>query len=243
MKRMVAMAVSMVLMVGCSSSTGPAGPTGPTGPTGAQGPPGTIGPTGPTGPAGVNGTNGLNGLPGLAGPAGPIGPTGPTGPSGGLLRALTAGGNDLGIVYLYDRSFAVANVASPGTNSFVPIFAVKEQNGAAASHMLVRLLYTGTPAPCPLYYSSLDCSGTTLGMNPVAVTGFACGTPGGRAGRADPTVAPVTVSPGSLESAQYDGADFVRVCSVTTGARPAFPVQDLGPHGIVAARVYLEAAQ
>jgi hypothetical protein len=231
------------LSVGCSSSTGPAGPTGPTGPTGPAGAAGATGQAGPTGPAGLNGANGLNGLPGLPGPMGPTGPTGPTGASVGLLRALTATGGDLGIVYFYDRSFAVANQSSPGTNSFVPIFAVKEQDGTGPVYMLVRLLYTGTPVPCPLYYSTSDCSGTALGMNPFAATGFACATPNAHAGRGDPTVTPSLVSVGSFESPQYDGVDLVRVCTASIAVRPVVPVQDLGPYGVVAARVYMEAAQ
>ena len=142
---------------------------------------------------------------------------------------------------MYERSFAVTAVG--GGTSFVPIFAVQEQNGGNAAHMLVRLLYTGTPAPCPLYYSTSDCSGAALGMNPVAATGFACGTPGAHAARGNPTVAPSLVSAGSLESAQHDGVDFVRTCSTVAAVRSMLPIQDLGPYGVVAARVYMEAAQ
>jgi hypothetical protein len=43
--------VGVLLVLGCSSSTGPQGPKGDTGATGPQGPPGTPGATGPQGPA------------------------------------------------------------------------------------------------------------------------------------------------------------------------------------------------
>jgi len=191
----------------------------------------------------VSGTNGLDGLPGVPGPTGPTGPTGTTGPSAGLLRALTSTGSDLGIVYTYERSFPVANAASPDTNSYVPIFAVKEQNGTGPAHMLLRLLYTGTPVPCPLFYAAFDCSGTPIGMDGRAATGFACGIPGGHAGRADPTAGPVSLAAGSSSFGRYDGADFVFTCTAIPGVIvPMFPIQDLGASAPVAARVYLEAA-
>jgi hypothetical protein len=160
-----------------------------------------------------------------------------------LLRALTSTGDDLGIVYMYERSFAIANAASPTTNSFVPIFAVKEQNGVNPVHLPLRLLYTGTPIPCPLYFASVDCSGTPLGMDIRAATGFACGIPGGHAGRADPTLSPPVTAFGSSSSGRYDGADIVLVCVTSSGASPMFPIQDLGAYAPVTARVYLEAAQ
>jgi hypothetical protein len=165
------------------------------------------------------------------------------GASVGLLRALTSTGVDLGIVYMYERSFPVANAANPATNSYVPLFAVKEQNGGNPTHMLLRLLYTGTPAPCPVFYSSIDCSGTPIGMDPRAATGFACGIPGGHAGRADPTVGPVVLLAGSSSFPRYDGTDFVLVCATAPGAVSMFPIQDLGAYAPVTARVYVEAAQ
>lgn len=82
----------LVLLAGCSTSTGPEGPPGQdgtsttvkgaTGPAGEQGPkgdtgtPGLPGPTGATGPAGIPG---VQGMAGAVGPAGPIGPQGPQG--------------------------------------------------------------------------------------------------------------------------------------------------------------------
>jgi hypothetical protein len=192
--------------------------------------------------AGCTGATGPVGETGPMGPVGPTGATGPTGPAGatvGLLQARTASGHDLGVVYMYERSFAATSTAPFGGTVFVPIFAVLEQTGGAPVHMLVRLLYTGTPAPCPLYYASTDCTGTALGMNPVSATGFSCMADGGRAGRADPTVAPATVSYASATSARYDGADFVRVCTAGAGSAPALPVVDLGVPATVAERVYM----
>jgi hypothetical protein len=176
---------------------------------------------------------------------GPAGPTGPTGPSGqsGLLRALTAGGSDLGIVYFYERSFPVQNAASPATNSYLPFFAVKEPGAAGTAYMLLRLLYTGTPVPCPVYYVSADCSGTPIGMDIRAATGFACGMPSGHVGWADPTVAPTTVPAGSNSFGRYDGTDLVLACIPTSGTVPLLPILDLGPAASVNARVYLQAAQ
>ncbi len=195
---------------------------------------GSNGPQGATGPAGATG---------LVGATGAAGPTGPTGPATGALRARTATAVDLGLAYLYERSFAITNSTNASVTNYVPIFAVKEQNGAGPVHMLARLLYTGAPVPCPFYYASTDCSGTTLGMNALAATGFACGGKDGHAWRADPTVAPTSASFSSFESPRFDGADVVRVCVTGTGSVSVLPADDLGSFAVVGARVYMEAAQ
>jgi len=142
---------------------------------------------------------------------------------------------------MYDRSFAIA-----GTNAalyYIPIFAVKEQNGGNPVHMLVRLLYTGTPVPCALYYETPDCTGTVLGVHPGAATGFACAIPGGHAGRADPTAAPTVVTPGSFSTGRYDGAELSSTCIVSSAPLSVLPLQDLGLSATVSSRVYLEPAQ
>jgi hypothetical protein len=118
-----------------------------------------------------------------------------------------------------------------------------EQNGTNPAHMLARLLHTGTPIPCPIFYASTDCSGTPIGMDARAATGFACGIPGGHTGRADPTLTPTVLSYGSSSSYRHDGTDIVLVCITSTGALPMLPIQDLGPYATVSARVYMEAAQ
>jgi hypothetical protein len=160
----------------------------------------------------------------------------------GVLRALTASGKDLGVAYLYERSFPVPNITQSGT-IFVPIFAVLEQNGDAPAHMLIRTLYDGVAMPCPLYYASTDCTGAALGMNPVSATGFACAIDGGHAGRADPTAMPSTVSIGSYTSVRHDGFGVVRWCTAQAATTSALPVQDLGAFEVIADRVYMAPAQ
>jgi hypothetical protein len=195
------------------------------------------GSTGETGPAGPLGTIGP------AGPAGPVGPAGPAGPAGGALRARTGGGSDLGIIYMYDRSFAVANSVNPATTNFVPVFAVKEQNGTAPVHLLARLLYTGTPLPCPLHYASADCSGTALGVNALAGTGVACSGPDGHALGADLTATPSSVAFSSFDTLRFNGTDVVRTCVAVSGTVTVLPVLDLGLSAVVSDRVHVEPAQ
>ena len=194
---------------------------------------------GDPGPAGANGPAGSTGPAGPTGPPGPTGPTGPTGPADGLLHAVLPDGTDLGPVYYFDRFFEFTPTGGGTAPATAAVFAVKEQPATGSPHMLLRVLLTGTPVPCPVYWDAPGCTGTSVGVPAAAATGSACER-GGTAWRVDPSVAPAVVAFESYEAVRWNGSDVVRECVETPGASAsAVPGQELGPYTSISARVHL----
>jgi hypothetical protein len=186
---------------------------------------GDPGPIGPSGPAGI---------------AGPSGPPGPPGPAATSLHAIDANGADLGQVLYFERDFQVG-AAGTTSNVNVAMFAVAEKPGGGPAYALWRSLLTGTPIPCPVWFSGTDCAvGTALGYQARAATGFACGRDG-RAWRASFTATAESKAYQSAELPRWNGTDFIVECVAYGGpiAADFVPLEDFGAHAAVG-RVHVE---
>ncbi len=199
-----------------------------TGCSGQKGDPGPMGPSGPSGPVGATG---------------PSGPSGPAGPTGGAtaptLHAIGVDGTDYGAIVYFDR-FTSVTVVGGATSAAVPLFAVAEKPGTGPAHALQRVLSTGTPFPCPLWFPGPSCeAGTALGTSLVPATGLACAMDG-HAWR-PATTAPVDRAVQSAELPRWNGTDLVTECVPVTGTIPiVLGFEDLGAFTAIAQRVYVE---
>ena len=143
------------------------------------------------------------------------------------LHAITTAGEDRGVVLFFERAFPFTNLGSTIV-TYVPIYAVKE-TGPSGSFLMMRILVTGTPMPCPVYYESLDCSGPPIGVPFYIATGLACEGADGNAWSVDPAAEVTTTAVGSIHVVRWNGADAVRVCFQAPGMIPTVAVENLGP--------------
>ncbi len=130
---------AMLVLAGCTGSTGPQGGIGPSGPSGPKGDTGSTGPQGPSGNTGETGPSGPPGDVGPSGPSGPSGPQGPAGPQGPIGVTGPAGANGL------------PGGTGPGTVTFNVKFG--SVNGVA--------LASAKPAPGVFCFTNPDQTGNT----------------------------------------------------------------------------------
>jgi hypothetical protein len=118
---------------------------------------------------------------------------------------------------------------------------VSEDPGTGTPHLLIRVMLTGTPLPCPILYSAADCTGTALGVPALSATGLACDGGGGHAWRVVGSAVPAQQATESIHAPRWNGTDVVRECANTPGlSQPVLTLEDMGTFTTIASRVHVE---